>query len=254
MRVVVSGEGRVVRYAKCQDLRHDVSETTGELLFTSWTDCFFTPGTCPVSEAVENRRATMRGMRLALVVLAWRWQKRADAQDKKNGPGVTDSEIMIGHSAPFSGPASAFGIYSRVEEAYFNAVNDKGGINSARSSSSPSTTASARPRRSRRRASWSRRTTCWPRSAPSARRPIRRPSAISTARSAAAPDLGWRQQVQRSQAVSLDGAVLPLVRDRGDRLRRYALKAQTPKIGVLYQNDDNGKDFLKGLKKALGDN
>ena len=36
---------------------------------------------------------------------------------------------------------------------------------------------------------------------------------------------------------------------------RYALKAQqTPKIGVLYQNDDYGKDFLKGLKKALGDN
>ena len=36
---------------------------------------------------------------------------------------------------------------------------------------------------------------------------------------------------------------------------RYALKAQqAPKIGVLYQNDDYGKDYLKGLKKALGEN
>src|SRR5215468_5579621 len=51
------------------------------------------------------------------------------AQGKKYGPGVSDSEITIGQSAPFSGPASAFGIYSRVEQAYFAMINEKGGIN-----------------------------------------------------------------------------------------------------------------------------
>src|SRR5437868_10744466 len=53
----------------------------------------------------------------------------AAAQDKKYGPGVTDREIKIGQSTPLSGPASAFGIYSRVEDAYFKMLNDKGGIN-----------------------------------------------------------------------------------------------------------------------------
>ena len=54
----------------------------------------------------------------------------AYAQTKNYGPGVTDNEIKIGHSAPFSGPASAFGIYSRVEEELLPyAGNDKGGIN-----------------------------------------------------------------------------------------------------------------------------
>ena len=51
----------------------------------------------------------------------------AYAQDKT--PGVTNTEISIGQSAPLSGPASAFGIYSRVYEAYFKAINEKGGIN-----------------------------------------------------------------------------------------------------------------------------
>src|SRR5258708_37202364 len=69
---------------------------------------------------------------LVLVVAGLMLAATAQAQDKEYGPGVTDSEIKIGQSAAFSGPASAFGSYSRVEDAYFKALNDKGGINGRR--------------------------------------------------------------------------------------------------------------------------
>jgi branched-chain amino acid transport system substrate-binding protein len=48
---------------------------------------------------------------------------------KKYGPGVTDTEIKIGNIAPYSGPASAFGILARVQDAYFKKINSEGGIN-----------------------------------------------------------------------------------------------------------------------------
>src|ERR1700675_2945997 len=51
------------------------------------------------------------------------------AAEKKYGPGVTDTEIKIGNIAPYSGPASAFGILARVQDAYFKKINSEGGIN-----------------------------------------------------------------------------------------------------------------------------
>ena len=48
---------------------------------------------------------------------------------KKYGPGVTDTEIKIGQTIAYSGPASAYGQLGRAETAYFKALNDKGGIN-----------------------------------------------------------------------------------------------------------------------------
>ncbi len=48
---------------------------------------------------------------------------------KKYGPGVTDTEIKVGQSLPYSGPASAYGQIGRAEAAYFKFLNDKGGIN-----------------------------------------------------------------------------------------------------------------------------
>ncbi len=49
--------------------------------------------------------------------------------EKKYGPGVTDTEIKIGSTNPYSGPASAYGIIGRAESAYFKMINDQGGIN-----------------------------------------------------------------------------------------------------------------------------
>jgi ABC-type branched-subunit amino acid transport system substrate-binding protein len=48
---------------------------------------------------------------------------------KKYGPGVTDTEIKIGSTNPYSGPASAYGTIGRAETAYFAMINERGGVN-----------------------------------------------------------------------------------------------------------------------------
>jgi branched-chain amino acid transport system substrate-binding protein len=47
----------------------------------------------------------------------------------KNGPGVTDTEILIGQTNPYSGPLSAYGTQGRAETAYYNMINEEGGVN-----------------------------------------------------------------------------------------------------------------------------
>ena len=49
--------------------------------------------------------------------------------DKKYDPGVTDKEIKLGHTNPYSGPLSAYGTIGKAIAAYWQMVNDKGGIN-----------------------------------------------------------------------------------------------------------------------------
>ncbi len=49
--------------------------------------------------------------------------------EKNYGPGVTDSEIKIGQTMPYSGPVSAYGTIGKTQAAYFRMINDKGGIN-----------------------------------------------------------------------------------------------------------------------------
>jgi len=51
------------------------------------------------------------------------------AGEKRYGPGVTDAEIKIGQTMPYSGPASAYGAIGKAEAAYFVMLNDRGGIN-----------------------------------------------------------------------------------------------------------------------------
>src|SRR6185312_13921287 len=48
---------------------------------------------------------------------------------KKYAPGVTDTEIKIGQTMPYSGPASSYGTIGKAEAAYFAMINDKGGVN-----------------------------------------------------------------------------------------------------------------------------
>ena len=49
--------------------------------------------------------------------------------EKKYDPGATDTEIKVGQTMPFSGPASAYGTIGRTEAAYFKMINEQGGIN-----------------------------------------------------------------------------------------------------------------------------
>jgi len=48
------------------------------------------------------------------------------------GPGASDTEIKIGNTMPYSGPASAYGAVGRGEAAYFNMINEQGGVNGRR--------------------------------------------------------------------------------------------------------------------------
>ena len=51
------------------------------------------------------------------------------AEEKRYGPGVTDVEIKIGNTVPYSGPASGYGVYGIALAAYFKMINEQGGIN-----------------------------------------------------------------------------------------------------------------------------
>ena len=48
---------------------------------------------------------------------------------KKYDTGASDTEIKIGNIMPYSGPASAYGVIGKMEEAYFKMINEQGGIN-----------------------------------------------------------------------------------------------------------------------------
>jgi len=51
------------------------------------------------------------------------------AQAAKYGPGASATEIKLGQTMPYSGPASAYGTIGKVETAYFKMINDNGGVN-----------------------------------------------------------------------------------------------------------------------------
>jgi ABC-type branched-subunit amino acid transport system substrate-binding protein len=197
----------------------------------------------------------MRATTMALVAAGLLSATAVDAQDKKYGPGVTDSEITIGQSAPLSGPASAFGIYSRVEEAYFKSLNEAGGINKRRikfivldNGYSP------------------------PKALEASRKLVEEDNVLAEVGTVGTPTNSATQKYLNGKKVpqlliSAGGSKFndprqypwtvpfyPSFETEAVGFARYALKAQpSSKIGVLYQNDDYGKDFLKGLKKALGD-
>src|SRR5690606_28189672 len=70
---------------------------------------------------LSTSKKLLVGASLALLALS--------SQAKEYGPGVTDTEIKIGNIMPYSGPASAYGTIGKATGAYFDMVNDKGGIN-----------------------------------------------------------------------------------------------------------------------------
>src|SRR6185503_7285670 len=69
-------------------------------------------------------RRTALGAGVALAVGG-----NAFAQAAKYGPGASATEIKLGQTMPYSGPASAYGTIGKVEQAYFKMINDNGGIN-----------------------------------------------------------------------------------------------------------------------------
>jgi ABC-type branched-subunit amino acid transport system substrate-binding protein len=174
---------------------------------------------------------------------------------KKYGPGASDTEIKIGNIVPYSGPASAYGSVGKAQEAYFKMINDQGGINGRKivyisydDAYSP------------------------PKSVEQTRKLVESDevlamfSPLGTASNTAIQKYLNAKKVPHLFLAS--GATkwndpkhfpwtmgwLPSYQSEGRIYAKYLMKEKPgAKIAVLYQNDDFGKDYLKGLEDGLGD-
>jgi branched-chain amino acid transport system substrate-binding protein len=173
---------------------------------------------------------------------------------KKYGPGVTDTEIRIGQTMPYSGPLSAFGTMGRAELAYFEMINAKGGVN-GRKIRLLSLDDGYSP----------------PRTIEQTRKLVESDEVLllfssfgTPPNTAAMKYLNARKVPQLMIAATgmkwgdprrlpWTMAFLPSQKTGTTGYVRYLLKNRPgAKIGVLYQNDDFGKDYLKALKEHLG--
>jgi branched-chain amino acid transport system substrate-binding protein len=173
---------------------------------------------------------------------------------KKYDPGASDTEIKIGNIMPYSGPASAYGVIGKTEDAYFRKINAEGGINGRKiifisydDGYSP------------------------PKAVEQARKlvesdqvllvfnPLGTPSNVATQK--------YFNTKQVPQLFVASGATRwnnpkdfpwtmgwqPSYQSEARTYAKFVLTERpSAKIGVLYQNDDFGKDYLKGLKDGLG--
>ncbi len=177
----------------------------------------------------------------------------ANAQ-KKYGPGVTDSEIKIGNINPYSGPASAYGTIGKAIGAYFDKVNDEGGIN-GRKIKYVSLDDGYSP----------------PKAVEQARRLVEQDQVLLIFQSLGTPSNTAIQPYMNEKKVPQlfvatgaskwnDPKAFPWTMGwqpnyptEAKIYAKYILEnIKDAKIAVLYQNDDYGKDYLKGLQEGLG--
>jgi branched-chain amino acid transport system substrate-binding protein len=174
---------------------------------------------------------------------------------KKYDPGASDSEIKIGQTMPYSGPASAYGTIGKVEAAYFKKINDEGGINGRKLNLISLDDAYSPPK-----------------TVEMVRRLVEQDEVLlvfqtlGTAHNSAVQKYLNTKKVP--QLFVATGATKwndaqgnpwtmgwqPNYQTETTIYAKHILKEKpNAKIGVLYQNDDYGKDYLKGLKDGLGD-
>jgi branched-chain amino acid transport system substrate-binding protein len=191
----------------------------------------------------------------ALVALAAFATAPALAQ-KKYDPGASDTEIKVGNIMPYSGPASAYGLIGKTQEAFFKMINDQGGIN-GRKITFVSYDDGYSP----------------PKAVEQARKLVESDEVLLVFQSLGTPSNSAIQRYMNSKKVPqlfvATGATKfgenpkqspytmgwqPNYQAEGRIYARYILDNKPDaKIAVLFQNDDYGKDLLKGLKDGLGD-
>ena len=172
---------------------------------------------------------------------------------KHYDPGATDTEIKIGNINPYSGPASAYGTIGRTIAAYFAKVNAEGGIN-GRKVNFISYDDSYSP----------------PKTVEQARKLVESDEVLLIFQSLGTAHNSAIERYMNSKGVPqlfvATGATKfgdpknfpwtmgwqPNYQSEGRIYAKYVLEHQpNGKIGVLYQNDDYGKDLLKGIKDGL---
>jgi branched-chain amino acid transport system substrate-binding protein len=171
------------------------------------------------------------------------------------GPGVSDKEIKVGNTMPYSGPASAYGIIGKTEAAYFNMLNELGGIN-GRKLNFISRDDGYSP----------------PKTVEQVRQLVEQENVLLLFSTLGTPtNTAIHQYLNENKIPQLfisTGAgkwndpkhsprTMGWIPSYGTESHIYAshILANLPsaKIAVLYQNDDFGKDYLNGLRKGLGD-
>src|SRR6185437_12864512 len=83
----------------------------------------------PHREPIMLRRQKLRIAAFATAVIAFAAAGGSALAQKKYDTGATDTEIKLGNIMPYSGPASAYGVIGKIEDAYFKMINEQGGIN-----------------------------------------------------------------------------------------------------------------------------
>jgi branched-chain amino acid transport system substrate-binding protein len=173
---------------------------------------------------------------------------------KKYDPGASDPEIKIGNINPYSGPASAYGLIGKTIAAYFNKVNAEGGINGRRINFISYDDAYSPPK-----------------AVEQARKLVESDEVLLIFQSLGTPSNTAIQKYMNAKKVPQlfvsTGATKwgdpkhfpwtmgwqPPYQAEARIYARYLLdKYPNAKIGLLYQNDDYGKDYVKGMTDGLG--
>ena len=176
------------------------------------------------------------------------------AESRKYDPGASDTEIRVGQTMPYSGPVSAFAVIGKVQEAYFRMINDRGGVNGRRinlisydDAATPAKTVEQ------------------------VRKLVERDEVLFTFQGVGnAPNIAVQRYLNDRHIPQLfaggratrfeDPVNFPWTMGFAPNLRteirvyvRFILDNHpNARIGLLYQNDESGKEYLAGLKDALG--
>jgi branched-chain amino acid transport system substrate-binding protein len=197
-----------------------------------------------------NRRTFVGGLSAAAMLSG----SRAAFAQKKYDDGATDKEIKIGHTNPYSGPASSYGIIGKAEEAYWKSVNDRGGINGRMINfislddgySPPKTVECIRQLVEQDKVLCCFNTLGTPTNTAihkymNQKKVPQLFVATGASKWGNPKEFPWTMGYQpdyHTEAVIYAKHILANVKD--------------PKIGVLMQNDDYGKDYWEGFKEGLG--
>src|SRR5689334_531912 len=174
--------------------------------------------------------------------------------EKKYGPGASDTEIKVGQTMPYSGPASAYGTIGKSELAYFKMINEQGGVNGRRINlislddgySPPRTVEQIRKLVEEEQVLFTFQTLGTPTNTAihkymNAKKVPHLFLATGATKWGDPKHFPWTMGFQpdyHTEAVIYAKHILANVKDA--------------KIGVLMQNDDYGKDYWEGFKEGLG--
>ncbi|MGJ5072420.1 ABC transporter substrate-binding protein [Bradyrhizobium oligotrophicum] len=191
----------------------------------------------------------------ALALLSLAATAPAPAAEKKYDTGASDSEIKVGQTVPLSGPASAYATIGKAQAAYMKMVNDQGGVNGRKINLIQYDDAYSPPK-----------------TVEQVRKLVESDEVLLTFQIiGTAPNVAVQKYLNSKKVPQLFAATgasrftdpknfpwtmgfNPSYVVEGRIYGQYILKTHPDaKIGVLYQNDDLGRDYLAGLKAGLGD-